>query len=313
MKLSLLVLIAAQDDALARLADAYELIYAPDAATREQAIATHGADVQLVLTNGTTGLSEADLARLPRLGFLHALGVGYENLPVAAARARGIALAHGVGANDDCVADHAFALLLAAVRGVVRLDAACRAGVWRDALPMEPNFSGKRLGIVGLGRIGEKVARRAAGFDLEVGYHNRRPREGAAALRYFDALADLASWADYLLVATPGGAQTRHLIDAAILDALGPRGFLVNVSRGSTVDTAALAAALREGRLAGAGLDVYESEPAPPAELIDLDTVVLTPHVAGTSPEARDRTIDLFLDNAARHFAGQPLLTPLDA
>ncbi|MEK6347381.1 MAG: 2-hydroxyacid dehydrogenase [Burkholderia sp.] len=311
MKPSLLVLIAVQDDARARLADAYQLIYAPDAAAREQAIAAHGAAVELVLTNGTTGLSEADLARLPKLAFLHALGVGYENLPVAAARVRGIALAHGVGANDDCVADHAFALLLAAVRGVVRLDAACRAGVWRDALPMQPNFSGKRLGIVGLGRIGEKVARRAAGFDLEVGYHNRRPREGAT-FRYFDALADLASWADYLLVATPGGAQTRHLVDAAILDALGPRGFLVNVSRGSTVDTAALAAALRAGRIAGAGLDVYESEPAPPAELIGLDNVVLTPHVAGTSPEARDRTIDLFLENAERHFSGQALVTPLE-
>lgn len=311
MKPSLLVLIAVQDDVRARLADAYELIYAPDAATREQAIAAHGAEVQLVLTNGTTGLSEADLARLPKLGFLHALGVGYENLPVAAARARGIALAHGVGANDDCVADHAFALLLAAVRGVAKLDAACRAGVWRDALPMQPNFSGKRLGIVGLGRIGEKVARRAGGFDVEVGYHNRRPREGAA-FRYFDALVDLASWADYLVVATPGGAQTRHLVDAAILDALGPRGFLVNVSRGSTVDTAALAAALRDGRIAGAGLDVYESEPAPPAELIGLDSVVLTPHVAGTSPEARDRTIDLFLENAERHFSGRGLVTPLE-
>lgn len=311
MKPSLLVLIPVQDDARARLADAYALIYAPDDAAREQAIAEHGGDVQLVLTNGTTGLSEADLARLPKLGFLHALGVGYENLPVAAARARGIALAHGVGANDDCVADHAFALLLAAVRGVVKLDAACRAGVWRDALPMQPNFSGKRLGIVGLGRIGEKVARRAAGFDLEVGYHNRRPREGATFC-YFDALADLASWADYLLVATPGGAQTRHLVDAAILDALGPRGFVVNVSRGSTVDTAALALALREGRIAGAGLDVYESEPAPPAELVGLDSVVLTPHVAGTSPEARDRTIDLFLENAARHFSGEGLVTPLE-
>ncbi|MBN3727004.1 2-hydroxyacid dehydrogenase [Burkholderia sp. Ac-20379] len=311
MKPSLLVLIAVQDDARARLADAYELIYAPDAASREQAIDTRGADVELVLTNGTTGLSEADLARLPKLGFLHALGVGYENLPVAAARARGIAMAHGVGANDDCVADHAFALLLAAVRGVVRLDAACRAGVWRDALPMQPNFSSKRLGIVGLGRIGEKVARRAGGFDLEVGYHNRRPRDGAA-FRYFDALADLAGWADYLLVATPGGAQTRHLVDAAILDALGPRGFLVNVSRGSTVDTAALAAALRDGRIAGAGLDVYESEPAPPGELIGLDNVVLTPHVAGTSPEARDRTIDLFLENAERHFSGLGLVTPLE-
>ncbi|NIE87594.1 MULTISPECIES: 2-hydroxyacid dehydrogenase [unclassified Burkholderia] len=312
MKPTLLVLIPLRDDARAAIAAQFDLIHAPDEASRAQAVAEHGAKVEAVLTNGSTGLTEDELERLPRLAFLNALGAGYENLPVAAARRRGIAIAHGVGANDDCVADHAFALLLATVRGVVRLDAACRAGVWRDALPMQPNFSGKRIGIVGLGRIGAKIARRAAAFDLEIGYHNRRPREGAE-FRYFPAVVELARWADYLVVATPGGADTRHLIDAAVLAALGARGFLVNVSRGSVVDTAALAAALRDGRIAGAGLDVYEGEPEPPAELVGLDSVVLTPHVAGTSPEARDRTIELFLENAARHFAGQPLLTPLQA
>ncbi|WP_186266493.1 2-hydroxyacid dehydrogenase [Burkholderia gladioli] len=312
MKPILLVLIPLRDDARAAIAAQFDLIHAPDEASRAQAVAEHGAKVEAVLTNGSTGLTEDELARLPGLVFLNALGAGYENLPVAAARRRGIAIAHGVGANDDCVADHAFALLLATVRGVVRLDAACRAGVWRDALPMQPNFSGKRIGIVGLGRIGAKIARRAAAFDLEIGYHNRRPREGAE-FRYFPAVVELARWADYLVVATPGGADTRHLIDAAVLAALGTRGFLVNVSRGSVVDTAALAAALRDGRIAGAGLDVYEGEPEPPAELVGLDSVVLTPHVAGTSPQARDRTIELFLENAARHFAGQPLLTPLQA
>ncbi|MBJ9679152.1 2-hydroxyacid dehydrogenase [Burkholderia gladioli] len=312
MKPTLLVLIPLRDDARAAIAAQFDLIHAPDEASRAQAVAEHGAKVEAVLTNGSTGLTEDELARLPGLVFLNALGAGYENLPVAAARRRGIAIAHGVGANDDCVADHAFALLLATVRGVVRLDAACRAGVWRDALPMQPNFSGKRIGIVGLGRIGAKIARRAAAFDLEIGYHNRRPREGAE-FRYFPAVVELARWADYLVVATPGGADTRHLIDAAVLAALGARGFLVNVSRGSVVDTAALAAALRDGLIAGAGLDVYEGEPEPPAELVGLDSVVLTPHVAGTSPEARDRTIELFLENAARHFAGQPLLTPLQA
>ncbi|WP_186020687.1 2-hydroxyacid dehydrogenase [Burkholderia gladioli] len=312
MKPTLLVLIPLRDDARAAIAAQFDLIHAPDEASRAQAVAEHGAKVEAVLTNGSTGLTEDELARLPGLVFLNALGAGYENLPVAAARRRGIAIAHGVGANDDCVADHAFALLLATVRGVVRLDAACRAGVWRDALPMQPNFSGKRIGIVGLGRIGAKIARRAVAFDLEIGYHNRRPREGAQ-FRYFPAVVELARWTDYLVVATPGGADTRHLIDAAVLAALGARGFLVNVSRGSVVDTAALAAALRDGRIAGAGLDVYEGEPEPPAELVGLDSVVLTPHVAGTSPEARDRTIELFLENAARHFAGQPLLTPLQA
>ncbi|WP_305728611.1 NAD(P)-dependent oxidoreductase, partial [Burkholderia ubonensis] len=121
----------------------------------------------------------------------------------------------------------------------------------------------------------------------------------------------LARWADFLVVATPGGALTRHLIGRDVLDALGPDGFLVNVSRGSVVDTAALAEALREGRLAGAGLDVYEGEPDPPCALVGLDNVVLTPHLGGWSPEALDRSVRQFLDNAARHFAGEPVLTPL--
>lgn len=219
-------------------------------------------------------------------------------------------VATGAGTNDDCVADHAFALLLATVRGIVKQDRSTREGVWRDALPMQPNVSGKKLGIVGLGKIGEKCARRAAGFDLEIGYHNRAPREGVA-YRYFDRLDALAQWADFLIVATPGGGGTRHLIDRAVLDALGAHGFLVNVSRGSVVDTAALAAALREGRLAGAGLDVYEGEPEPPHALTGLDNVVLTPHMAGWSPEAFDRSVQQFIDNATRHFAGQPVLTPV--
>lgn len=306
----LLILIALHDDALASIARHFDVLYAPDAATREAALAEHGAHVRAVLTNGGAGIDAATLARLPRLEFISALGVGTENIAVQAARARGIAIAHGIGTNDDCVADHAFALLLAAVRGVVRLDTATRAGIWRDALPMQANVSGKRIGIVGLGRIGRKIARRAAGFDLEIGYHNRHVRDDVD-YRYFDSVLALAGWADYLMIATPGGASTRHLVDAAVLDALGARGYVVNVSRGSVVDTAALAAALRDGRLAGGGLDVYEGEPAPPAELVGLDSVVLTPHVAGTSPEARDRTVELFIDNAVRHFSGQPLATPL--
>ncbi|KWZ37995.1 hydroxyacid dehydrogenase [Burkholderia savannae] len=310
MKPQLLVLIPLRDHARAQVADAFDIIYAPTPDERRDAIAERGAAVRAVLTNGTAGLLADEIARLPNLEFVGALGAGYENVAVAGARSRGIVVVNGAGTNDDCVADHAFALLLAAVREVAKLDAACRAGVWRDALPMPPNVCGKRLGIVGLGNIGEKIARRAAGFDLEIGYHNRKPREGAA-FRYFAALDALARWADFLVVATPGGAATRHLIDARILDALGEHGFLVNVSRGSVVDTAALADALREGRVAGAGLDVYEGEPEPPRALTALDNVVLTPHMGGWSPEALDRSVRQFLENAARHFSGRPVLTPI--
>ncbi|QGZ64164.1 NAD(P)-dependent oxidoreductase [Paraburkholderia acidisoli] len=310
MKPCLLTLILLTDDDRAKLGATYELIYAPDADSRAQAVAQHGERVRAVLTNGTTGLTAAEIDRMPQLELVSALGAGYENIAVDRARERGIAVSNGAGVNADCVADHALALLLAAVRAVPQYDAACRAGVWRDDLAMRPTVTGRKLGVVGYGHIGAKVAKRAAGFDMEIGYHNRKPREDAHG-RYFDTLMALAQWSDYLVIATPGGPQTTHLVDRAVLDALGPDGFLVNVSRGSVVDTAALAAALAAGTLGGAGLDVYEGEPEPPAALVGLTNIVLTPHTAGTSPDVRNATVRHFIANAARHFAGEPLLTPL--
>jgi len=292
------------------IAEHHDLVYAPDAAQRSAAVAAHGAAVDAVLTIGSIGLRADEIDAMPRLSLVCALGAGYENVAIDHAKARGIVVANGAGTNDDCVADHAMALLLAAVRAVPRFDRACRDGVWRDALPTRPNVSGKRLGLLGYGAIGRKIARRAAGFDMPVGVCTRT-RHADIEHRWFDSPAALAAWCDFLVVATPGGAATRHLVDAGVLAALGPRGVLVNIARGSVVDTAALAAALRDGRLQAAGLDVYESEPKPPAELLAFDEVVLTPHVAGTSPEAVQATIDRFLENSTRHFAGQPVVSPL--
>jgi len=310
MKPSLLVLIPLGDDSRARVEASFDIHYAPTHEARTQTIATQGSTIRAVLTNGTTGLTASEIDQMPALEFVSALGAGYENIATSHAKARGIVLANGAGTNDDCVADHALALLLAVVRDVPQRDRATREGIWRDVLPMRPSVSGKRLGVVGLGNIGHKVARRAAGFDIEVGYHNRRPREGVA-LRYFGDLQELARWSDYLVVATPGGPGTQHLIDHAVLDALGPKGFLVNVSRGSVVDTAALAQALEKGTIAGAGLDVYEGEPTPPEALLHLTNVVLTPHVAGTSPEAIAASVGNFITNATRYFAGEDVLTPI--
>ncbi|MFM0246756.1 2-hydroxyacid dehydrogenase [Paraburkholderia sediminicola] len=310
MKPSLLVLIPLKDASRASVEAAFDVVYAPDATQRAAAIAAHGEAIRAVLTNGTTGLTAADIDRMPQLEFVSVLGAGYENLAVDHARSRGIVLVSGAGTNDHCVADHAFALLLAVVRDVPQLDQATREGVWRDTLPMRPNVSGKRLGIVGLGNIGAKVARRGAGFDMEIGYHNRKPRENASLL-YFDSVQELAQWCDFLVVATPGGAGTHHLIGAKVLEALGPNGFVINVSRGSVVDTAALAQALTAGTIAGAGLDVYEGEPHPPGALLKLRNVVLTPHVGGRSPEAIAASVDNFLANAKRHFAGEAVLTPI--
>ena len=288
----------------------FDVIYAPEAEQAEAAIAEHGERVRSVCTIGATGLSAAQMQRMPVLALVCAMGAGYENIDVAYAKAHGIAVGNGVGTNDECVADHAMGLLIAAVRGIVKLDKATRAGMWRSAMPLPPNVSGKRLGILGLGTIGAKIAKRAAAFDMEIGYHNRKPREGVD-YRYFDELLALATWADVLLVATPGGASTRHLIDASVLAALGEQGVVVNIARGSVIDTQALAEALRAGRLAGAGLDVYESEPLPPQELIDLDSVVLTPHVGGWSPEAVQNSVDRFIANMRHHLDGKPLLSPI--
>lgn len=310
MKPVLLALSFLSHEHCTQLSETFEMVYAPDAQGHQAAIAAHGTRVRVVLTIGSVGLTAAQMDGLPALTLVCALGAGYENIAVEHARARGIVVANGAGTNDDCVADHAMGLLIAVVRGILKLDTATRAGVWRTSLPLVPNVSHKRLGIVGLGAIGKKIARRALGFDLQVGYYNRSERTDVP-YRYFDDVVALAAWADFLVVATPGGPGTQHLINAAVLDALGPRGYVVNIARGSVIDTAALAQALREGRLAGAGLDVYESEPAPPAELLDLDTVVLTPHVAGWSPEAVQASVDRFVENARRHLAGEAPVSPV--
>lgn len=313
-RIALLVLMPLGAAYLAQIeAAGYEVLHAPGPAERAARIASPDARrIRAVLTIGTVGLTAAEIDALPALEVVCALGVGHERIDATAARSRGIAVAHGAGTNDDCVADHAFALLLAAVRGLVATDRACRAGVWRDALPELPQLAGKAVGILGLGRVGRKIARRAAGFDVSIGYHGRR-RQDDVPWRWFDSPQALAAWCDALVVATPGGDATRHLVDASVLDALGPGGVLVNIARGSVVDTAALAAALRAGRLAAAGLDVYESEPLPPAELIGLDNVVLTPHVAGRSPQAVQASIDKAIANLDGHFSGRGVASPITA
>lgn len=310
MKPRLLILNPTSAGALATIAQHFDLLLAPDDAQRAAAIARHAAEFRAVLTIGSVGLRAAEIDAMPQLELVCVLGAGHENVDVAHAKARGIVVANGAGANADCVADHAMALLLAAVRGLAPFDRACRAGVWRSALPLRPDVSHRRLGIVGFGAIGRKIARRAAGFEMQIGWHGRTRRDDTP-YPWFESVTALATWCDFLVIATPGGAGTRHLVDAAVLDALGPEGFLVNIARGSVVDTAALAEALRSGRLMGAGLDVYEGEPDPPAALIGLDNVLLTPHTAGASPQAVQATLTRFVENATRHFAGLPVVSPL--
>ncbi len=309
-KIPLLVLNSLSSAHQAQIAAVYDVTYAPTPAERKAAIAAHGAKFRAVLTIGVIGITAEEIAAMAKLELVCCMGAGYEGIPLEAVRARGIATANGAGTNADCVADHAFGLLIGIVRRIRTLDRQCREGIWRDEIPHPPNVSGKKLGIVGLGTIGRKIAKRATGFDMEIGYHNRTPREGVDH-RYFDSLEALAAWADVLVVATPGGPATRHMVNARILDAIGPHGYLINISRGSVVDTEALAAALRADRIAGAGLDVYESEPKRPELLIGLDNVLLTPHMASWSPEATQASVNRFLENAEGHFAGRGVVSPI--
>jgi lactate dehydrogenase-like 2-hydroxyacid dehydrogenase len=243
------------------------------------------------------------------------------DLPTA--NARGIVVTNGSGTNTQAVADHAMTLLLAIAGTLVPSVEAVRRGEWsnfsspqRDAASVGERtdfpyrriqVSSKKLGILGLGLIGQQIAHRAAdGFDMEVAYHNRQPVEGVP-YAYKETLVELAEWSDFLILAAPGGDATYHIVNRQVLQALGPNGYLVNIGRGTVVDTDDLVAALKAREIAGAALDVVEGEPDIPAALLTTDHLLLTPHIAGRSPEALDAMITLVEQNLTAHFSGQPL------
>lgn len=311
MKPLLLNLVRETPQALALSARTCEIVHAHEHGGRDAAIAAFGPQVRAVVTHGVHGLTAAEMARMPQLSIVACIGAGFENVDLAAARARGIALSYGPATNAPTTADHAVALLFGIVRNLAALDRRVRQGGWKEPSDQPPGLTGKRLGIAGVGHIGEGIARRCeAGFAMTVGYFARRPRE-ALAWQHFDDLRALAAWCDFLVIALPGGASTHHVVNATVLDALGPRGYLVNIGRGALVDTAALAAALREHRIAGAALDVFEDEPHVPPALLPLDNVLLTPHLGGRSPEAEEAMARLLAENLAAHFEGRALVTPI--
>lgn len=310
MPATVLVLIENFNAYLPRLeALGFELILAQTPAARARAIADHAGQIDAVLTRGPLGLGAQEIDALPRLQIICVIGAGYEQVDLQAASNRGIAVTTGAGINASSVADHALALLLALVRGIPQADAAVRQGHWPKV--MRPALTGMRLGVLGLGAVGQAIARRCAlGLDMQVSYHSRQPRPDQP-YRFCPTVLELARDTDLLMVATPGGAETRHLVGHEVLEALGPEGFLVNVARASVVDTEALLLALEQRKLAGAALDVFDAEPGVPERLKHLDNVVLTPHVAGLSPQASRDSMDMVGRNLLAHFSGQPLLTPL--
>lgn len=253
----------------------------------------------------------AMIRRLPALEIIACCGVGYDGIDVPAARERGIVVTNTPGVLDACTADLAIGLLIAASRGIARGDRYVRAGAWpRGPLPLQRSVTGKRLGILGLGRIGSAVARRAAAFEMDVAYHSRRRRDDVA-FEYCDSPGGLAERSDFLVVAVPGGEGTARMVDETVLRALGPDGVLVNVARGSVVDEAALLRCLDAGALRGAALDVFENEPHVSEALRARDDVVLVPHIGSATHETRSAMSRLALDNLREHFAGRPALTPV--
>lgn len=265
-------------------------------------LAEHGASFVGLVTSAKFGAPRDLLDQLPALQVISSLGVGYETFDLSCLQARGIPLGYTPEVLNECVADTAFGLLIDVARQFSASDRFVRQGGWQHkAYPLTTKVSRKRLGIVGLGRIGRVIARRASGFDMEIRYHNRRVVPDVS-YAHEPTLEGLAQWCDFLMVISAGGPETRHLVSADILQRLGPQGYLINVSRGSVVDEQALVKALQERTIAGAGLDVYEDEPQVPEALLALDNVVLLPHVASATHETRRAMSDCVLANLAGFF-----------
>lgn len=269
--------------------------------------------IRALAASGESRVSRELIAQLPALEIISVFGVGYDGVDVAAAGERGIAVTNTPDVLNDDVADLAIGLMLAVARRIPQADQFVRTGQWSQGpAPLARKVSGARLGLVGLGRIGQTIARRAEAFGMSVAYTARSQKAGSP-YRFYPTPQALAAEVDFLVVITPGGAGTRGLINAGVLAALGAKGYLVNVARGSVVDQPALVRALEQGVIAGAGLDVFENEPEVPEALRAMDNVVLTPHIGSATQQTRRAMADLAFGNLQAHFAGRPLLTPVPA
>ena len=280
-----------------------------DAKDKDALIASIKDTCVAAATSGLASMSGELIRALPRLKMISVFGVGYDGVDIGAAKSAGIHVTNTPDVLNECVADTAWALILATMRGTAFNDRFVRAGNWLTGkAPLTNRVWGETIGIVGLGRIGKAIARRAQGFGMTVAYHGRSQQKDMP-FEYFPKLVDLARAARVLVVVTPGGKETENMIDAQVLNALGTKGYLINVSRGSTVDESALIKALEDQRIAGAGLDVFADEPRVPDKLLALDNVVLQPHVGSATHHTRAAMGKLMVDNLEAFFANKPLLT----
>jgi len=294
---------------VARLREDYELLGPMDRASPD-ALPPGAETARVLLTVGGWRTDAALIDALPNLGLVACYGTGIEGVDQAHAKARGVLLSNAADANATAVAEFAVGLMIASVRQIGKGDRFIRSGRWLgnavERMPIVPGLAGRKLGIYGLGAIGARIATMASAFGMEIGYHNRSKRSGLPYL-YQDSLLGLADWSDVLMVAVRASAETRHAVNAGVLQALGPKGHLVNISRGIAVDEAALCEALETGVIAGAGLDVFENEPNVSDRLKAIDNVVLTPHIAAMADSAQAAQQELLLRNLEAFFAGKPL------
>jgi len=274
------------------------------------ALPARAGDVLAVVATGGVTIGADLIDRLPRLEIVSLMAVGYDGVAVDACRRRGIHVTNTPDVLTDDVADLAVALVLMTSRRLGEAERFLRAGLWtRGPMPLAHAIRGRVAGILGLGRIGRAIATRLESFGMRIAYHGRHRQQ--VPWEYRADVRGLAAASDVLIVACPGGPDTRGLVDAAVLEALGPAGTLVNIARGSVVDEQALVAALESGAIRSAGLDVYADEPRVPAALVACERAVLLPHVASATEETRQAMARLVVDNLAAHFAGRPPLTPV--
>ena len=263
--------------------------------------------IRAMVGGGDAVIDKKLMSLFPALEFISICGVGYDGVDVAAAMERGIKVGHTPGVLNDDVADLALGLMLSVARRLPQADKFVRNSDWVEGpFPLSTKLTGARLGLLGMGRIGQAIAKRALAFDMSIAYHTRH-RVESVPYAYFASAKELAANVDYLVVITPGGAGTKHLVNAEVLAALGKKGYLINVARGSVVDQAALIEALQKKTIAGAGLDVFADEPRVPSELRLANHTVLTPHIGSATQQTRQAMADLCLANLAAHFEGKPI------
>ena len=291
----------------------FNLHVLPNNSEAEAIIARAGANVRAAAVTGAPDVMRADMiARFPKLEIISSFGVGYDNVDFKYAADNKIVVCNTPEVLNEEVADTALGLLLCTVREFPQAANFLRAGKWlqRQYPLTKATLRDRSVGVVGLGRIGRAIARRLEGFGVPVSYHSRNPQPGVA-YRYYPKLVDMARDVDTLILITPGGPSTRHMVNTEVLQALGPRGIVINMSRGTVVDDAALIKALKEKTIYSAGLDVFVNEPEVPKEYLEMDNIVLFPHLGSATVFTRQKMEQLVVDNLLAWAAGRPLLSPI--